>query len=157
MTTNTERGPRGPIWAGSGAASWLMGVCGLVLAMNAYPHAVEAPTSLHGGITQAVGTVRMELVLVDGALRIYLYDRTNKPMPMDGVSAKALLWLEEGASRLALMPGQGVLQAQGSFMARAVRRVTVEVEMPGHAPLTAWFSTARDAETGDQDRLDTRR
>ena len=134
-----------------------MGLCSLVLALSAYPHAVEAPTSLHGGITQAVGTVRMELVLVDGAVRIYLYDSSNKPLSVDGSSAEALLWLEEGVSSLELAPGQGVLEANGPFVARAVRRVTVEVEMPGSAPLTAWFATERDAEAGKHDRLNGRR
>lgn len=149
MTTNIERGSDIPMPANPSARSWLMGLCSLVLAMNAYPHAVEAPTSFHGGITQAVETVRMELVLADGAVRVYLYDRSNKPLPVDRATGKALLWMESGASSLALVPGRGPLEAHGSFVARAVRRVTVEVEMPGHAPLTAWFATARDARADD--------
>lgn len=113
---------------------------------RASAHAVENPRAFHGGVTQAAGGLHLELLVEDGRTSLYVYDRQNHPLPLDGVVATALVWLEAGSLSLDLIRDGRALAATGAFAAHAVRRVTLDLRVPGRDPVSAWFSvpTRRD-------------
>lgn len=107
---------------------------------KASAHSVEAPRAFHGGIAQAAGGLHLELLVEDGRTILYVYDRQNHPLPLDGAIATALLWLETGSLSLDLVRDGRALAATASFAAHAVHRVTLDLRVPGRDPVSAWFS-----------------
>ncbi|MFA5937780.1 MAG: hypothetical protein WC809_00370 [Sinimarinibacterium sp.] len=103
--------------------------------------APERAVVFHGGIAASAGGYNLELVAADGKLELYVRDRQNRPIDPRDHAGTALVWSTGESISLDFSPGSaGVLEARGSFLQRAIRRVIVTVTAPDQEPVTAWFT-----------------
>jgi hypothetical protein len=105
---------------------------GLIVA-NAYAHGPGRGPN--GGQMQDLAGGHVELVALDNAIVVYLFDAENKPMPAQGVVATATVLAQGRQEIIALQPAEGnVMQGRGAFAAQPGLKVVVSLTLPGQRP-----------------------
>lgn len=112
----------------------------LVGSPHVIAHAVTVPMALHGGTAQAAGSYHLELVVSDGHVQLYLYDRDNHFVSVDGITAKALIWKQADTLDVVLTPDKrNMMGGSGAFSISEVRRVIVTLVDGTGVATRAWF------------------
>lgn len=112
----------------------------LVTAAQTAAHsAPERAVAFHGGTAYTAESFNLELVITEAQVKLFVRDRHNRPLAVEGGTARALVWGQDNTVELELIPGEdNALQAE--LQPGAVQRVVVTLNMPNYAPAKAWFS-----------------
>lgn len=121
--------------------STILIVCSvLIMSPHVMAHSVVAPMALHGGKALAAGSYHLELVVTDGHVQLYLYDRDNHFASVDGITAKALIWTQANTLDVVLTPDKrNMMSGAGAFSVSDVRRVIVTLVDDTGVATRAWF------------------
>ena len=99
----------------------------------------EKAIPFHGGIAVTTEAFNLELLVVDGRLRLYVRDRYNRPLDVSACNAEALAWGRENSIKIDLKPHDRN-SLEGDLQVVSLRRVIVSLKMPGLQPMKAWFT-----------------
>lgn len=99
----------------------------------------EKAVAYHGGMASTTAGFNLELLVLEGRLRLYVRDRKNRLLSVKGGHAKALAWGEQATEQVELRPGADNA-LEGTYEAASLRRVVITLAMPGREPATVWFS-----------------
>lgn len=104
--------------------------------------APEKAAALRGGVAAQTEHFNLELVAIEGRLKLYVRDRHNRATDARSYGGSALVWGANATALVDFTPGveAGLLEAAGDFSVATIRRVIVTITAPGHAPEKAWFS-----------------
>ena len=103
------------------------------------PEAAHGHAPKHGGVVAEVNHMDVELVVRADAVRSYLRDH-DKPVKLDGASAKVTLLVGSDKTEAALTPAGDRLEARGVFKPGAGVKAVAVINLPGKAPVTARFA-----------------
>ena len=99
----------------------------------------EGAVAFHGGIALTTEAFNLELLVEDSRLQLFVRDRHNRPLDVDGSTATALAWCQHDSVEIEMKPDdRGALV--GELQVAALKRVIVTLNMPDHEPVKAWFS-----------------
>lgn len=109
-----------------------------------YLDTVAAP---NGGQLRMAGALHLELVVTANQLQIHVTDHAGKTVSTQGASGTAITLAKTGKQTLTLAPAQdNLLEAAGTFDPAQPLKAVVTVNLPGQAPVTVRFDTARQQE-----------
>ena len=97
----------------------------------------------NGGQMQDIGSFHGELVARDGSLTFFFYDANDRPLPIDGVAATAVVLSGGRQQTIAFAPRSDgkAMVASGDFRADPALRVVLQlVPAPGQPRLQARYA-----------------
>ncbi len=115
-------------------------LAGLILTPVAVS-AHEARRGPNGGQKVDIGSNHAELVAAGNALRLFLFDGADRPIPAAGATAQAIILAGGRQATITLTPsGENVLTGSGDFTAVRGMRAVVTLTLPGQRPAQARFT-----------------
>lgn len=104
---------------------------GIVSVMAQHGAGVHKHTSPHGGTVRTAGNYHLELLQKNGVLTVFLLDANEKPMPVAGATATALLQTSDGKLTTVKLPLAGRQQFattldKTKFFGKAIINVAIK-------------------------------
>lgn len=108
---------------------------------RALAHLPSGSRGPNGGQVQDIGSYHAELVLRGNDILVFVFDHNDRPVPVAGATAQAVLLANGRQTTVALTPKEGnLLQGTGDLAeARGIRAV-VTLTLPGQRTTQARFT-----------------